>query len=159
MIKYCRTCCLRNEAQKACQLTGVPIDLDTDFCSKHMEEPRTCSLCGGVLIGETFLVETAEGEWNEYCARCNALFNTCQMCPKFQVCEFLTNPDPMPKVVMKTVRQGNMVMQMQVKNEERAQKFCPSCGCWDENHGCMKEFNIGCVNRPDFYNTRESSEN
>ena len=72
-------------------------------------------------------------------------------------CEFITNPDPMPQVVMKTVRQGNMMMQTQVKNEERVQKFCPSCCCWDKNHGCMKEFNIGCINKQDFWTSRNPS--
>lgn len=152
--KYCKTCSLRNEAKKICQLTGIPINLETDFCSKHIEDiTNTCNICGQLMITPGFVEHTSEGVIH-YCEQCHQALNTCQLCPNVRKCEFHTNPDPMPKVVMKTVRQGNMVMQTQVKNEERVQKFCPSCCCWDENHGCMKEFNIGCVNKQDFWTSR-----
>lgn len=115
-----------------------------------------CEICGYPmeLVG-SFLEQDSEGEWHQYCARCAELLKTCQAC--FAPCEFETNPDPMPKFVMKTVRQGNMMMQTQVKNEERVQKFCSSCCCWDENHGCMKEFNVGCINKQDFWTSRNPS--
>lgn len=158
MIKYCETCRLHEKTKKICLLTGIPMK-DTDYCSKHANEIIVCDICGNPLLSPTYVEYDCDGILRQYCERCHQAFQTCQLCPKFQKCEFMTNPDPMPQVIMKTVRQGNMVMQAQVKNEKRVQKFCPSCCCWDENHGCMKEFNIGCTNRPDFYNTRESSEN
>ena len=157
MIKYCNTCRLSDKTKKICLLSGISINLDTDFCSKHAETLKTCCICGGYVVEPGYIDWDGEGEVHEYCERCHQLFNTCQFCPSFQKCEFMTNPDPMPQVVTKTVRQGNMMMQTQVKNEERVQKFCPSCCCWDENHGCMKEFNVGCVNKQDFWSSRNPS--
>ena len=155
-IKYCNTCRLSNKNKQVCLLTGLPVNLNTDYCSKHVDEPTLCDICGVPMVTPGFIEEDPEGNWHTHCERCQQLYNTCQLCPKFQKCEFMTNPDPMPKVVMKTVRQGNMVMQTQVKNDARVQKFCPSCECWDENHGCMKEFNSGCINQDKIFTSRES---
>ena len=156
MIKYCSTCRLHDKTKKVCLLFGMPMQ-DTDYCSKHADKITLCDICGQPLLGTTYVEYDDEGECHQYCERCHQAFNTCQLCSSFQKCEFQTNPDPMPQVVMKTVRQGNMMMQTQVKNEERVQKFCPSCCCWDENHGCMKEFNVGCINKQDFWTSRNPS--
>ena len=156
MIKYCSTCRLHDKTKKVCLLFGTPMQ-DTDYCSKHADKITLCDICGQPLLGTTYVEYDDEGECHQYCERCHQAFNTCQLCPSFQKCEFMTNPDPMPQVVMKTVRQGNMMMQTQVKNEERVQKFCPSCCCWNENHGCMKEFNVGCINKQDFWTSRNPS--
>lgn len=156
MIKYCNTCRLRDKTKKVCLLFGIPME-DTDYCSKHADVIIPCDICGQALLGSTYVEYDGEGEPHQYCERCHQAFNTCQLCPSFQKCEFKTNPDPMPQVVMKTVRQGNMMMQTQVKNEKRVQKFCPSCCCWDENYGCMKEFNVGCINKQDFWTSRNPS--
>lgn len=148
MIEHCRTCALRNEAKQVCQLTGIPINLDIDYCSKHTEDlTNVCDMCGSLMLAPGFVESDAEGKVHIYCHRCNQLFSTCQLCDNVAKCEFETNPDPMPKVVMKTVRQGNMVMQTQVRNEERMKKICPSCSCWSDEFGCLKEFNIGCLNK------------
>ena len=146
MIKYCETCRFHDKLKKICLISGIPME-DTDFCSKHAKEFKVCNICRGAIVGNVYYDHNAEGELIQYCERCHQTFQTCQLCPSFQKCEFMTNPDSMPKVVTKTVRQGTMIMQAQVKNEEREKKFCPSCCCWDENHGCMKEFNIGCINQ------------
>lgn len=155
-MEYCNTCVYGDKIKKVCLYYGTHIDLDKDFCSKHAKEINYCEVCGqAMMIVGSFLEQDSNGVWHQYCARCAELLKTCQTCSA--PCEFQTNPDPMPKVVMKTVRQGNMVMQTQVKNEERVQKFCPSCCCWDENHGCMKEFNVGCINKQDFWTSRNPS--
>ena len=146
MIKYCNTCQLYEKTKKVCLLSGIPME-DTDYCSKHADEVIPCDICGNPLLGSTYVEYNGDGELRQYCERCHQAFHTCQLCSDFRKCEFMTNPDPMPQVVMKTVQQGNMVVQTQAKNEERVQKFCLSCGCWDENHGCMKEYNIGCINQ------------
>jgi hypothetical protein len=149
-IKYCRTCSLKDPNQLVCRLTGIPIDLDKDFCSKHATELTTCQICRSVMVEPGFIIDTGD-KILHYCSRCHQLLNTCQLCSKAGVCEFETNPDPMPKVVMQTVRQGNMVMQTQAKNEERIKKFCHSCHCWmgDGIDACGKEFNIGCYKKID----------
>lgn len=132
--------------QGICALKGIKMNGETDFCSKHTDYLKKCNICDNLMFGPGYIEHNGEN-YICMCDRCYQLYSTCQMCPVFQVCEFMTNPDPMPKVVVKTIRQGNMTMQTQVKNEERVKKFCPSCECWDENHGCMKEYNIGCYKR------------
>lgn len=144
MDKVCRTCCLSDKIKNLCCRTGTSINLDEDYCSKHAENLLTCDLCGNFFIGNAYLEQTEDGTWYSYCGKCNSILKTCGGCQKGNECEFDTNPDPMPKVVMKTVSQGNMMMQSQVRNEERVKKYCHSCHCWDEEHGCMKIFNVGC---------------
>ena len=145
-IKYCNTCRLYDKMQGICGLKGMKMNGEIDFCSKHTDYLKVCCICNNIML-EPGYIECSTEEPILMCERCHQAYNTCQMCPRFKVCEFQTNPDPMPQVVMKTIRQGNAVMQIQVKNEERVKKFCPSCECWDENHGCMKEYNIGCYKR------------
>ena len=112
---------------------------------------NNCEICGqpiGRLAG-TILEQDSKEVWHIYCARCAELLKTCQACSA--PCEFETNPDPMPKVVMKTIKQGNMVMQAQVMNPDRVNKFCPNCFCYDEDNGCKRQFNIGCDKQISFW--------
>lgn len=149
MINYCETCSMRDKIQNVCYLTKLTVNPKEDYCSKHKEELAVCHICGGAILGGG-IVEIDNGDQVlQYCNRCNELLNTCQLCERARFCEFETNPDPMPKVVMKTMHQGNMVMQTQVKNEERIKKFCHSCPCWlgDGIDACGKEFNQGCCNQ------------
>ena len=146
MIKYCQTCKLRDEAQNLCRLFGIPVVPSEDYCSKHKDKLIACSICGNALITPGTVDYDGEGNIILICDRCNQLFNTCQLCSYARKCEFETNADPMPKVIMKRVQQGNMVMQTQVKNPDRIAKFCHNCHCWlgDGIDACGKEFNIGC---------------
>ena len=158
-IKYCRTCRLSDKDKQVCLLFGIPVNLDIDYCSKHADEIISCNICGAHMITPGFVQEDAEGNWLKYCDRCNQLFNTCQLCSHARTCEFETNPDPMPKVIVKTVQQGNMVMQAQVKNPDRIAKFCHNCICWlsDGIDACGKEFNIGCYKQDNIkISSRES---
>ena len=152
MIKYCSTCRLRDKQKKVCLLFGVPME-DRDYCSKHADEIILCDICGNPLLGPTYVEDDGDEKLLRYCERCHQAFQTCQLCSKMQECEFETNPDPMPKIVMKAVRQGNMMMQTQVKNEERVQKFCHSCHCWlgDGIDACGKEFNVSCYKNPRYF--------
>ena len=144
-IKNCKSCALSEKTKLVCRLTGIPIDLEKDFCSKHAMHLNRCDLCGNPMVAPIYV--SLDGAL-QYCGNCRQVFSTCQLCQNASKCEFETNPDPMPKVVVKTIQQNGMVMQAQVKNNERIQKFCPSCICWNkETECCMKEFNIGCSSR------------
>lgn len=149
MIKYCNECLLSDKIKSICLLTNIPIELESDYCSQHKEQLLPCTICGRPMLSPGYYEYAPEGHLLHYCQSCHSLLNTCQVCSNVRHCEFETNPDPMPKVVMQTIRQGNAVMQMQVKNEERVKKFCHSCRCWmaDGIDACGKEFNIGCVNQ------------
>ena len=143
LIKYCNTCLLANKEKRICVLNRTPINPDIDYCSKHQTEIKYCGICRQPLIGASYL-EEKDGKVVEYCGNCRSLLNSCRLCSYIQVCAFETDPNPLPKVVVRTVQQNGMQMQMQVRNEERVKALCPSCHCWNEEVGCLKEFNIGC---------------
>ena len=155
MIKYCRTCSYFDKNKEICALSGLPMDGDKDYCSKHTDEFLRCEVCGNIMFTLGSIIEIDNnGECHQYCARCRELLRTCQTCSA--PCEFETNPDPMPKVVMKTVRQGNMQMQAQIMNPERVEKFCLICGCYEEGIGCKRQFNVGCDKKTEFWTSRNS---
>ena len=146
MLKmYCATCCYRAKQQNICMLSKMPINPEEDYCSKYQKEFTYCDYCGNAMVAPIYIEVRDNGDVYQYCSRCKELRSTCQLCSRVQSCEFMTNPDPMPHVVTKTVRQGNMVMQTQVKNEERVKKFCHGCSCWS-GESCCKDFNEGCIN-------------
>ena len=155
MNKTCNTCLLGDKIQKRCRLSGIPIDPEKDFCSHYTDSLENCEICGHPMLTEgSFIEQDDNGVWHQYCSNCAKLLQTCQTCSN--PCEFESNPDPMPKVVIKTVRQGNMQMQTQVMNPERIQKFCPSCNCYDEEVGCKRVFNDSCCKKPNFWSSRNS---
>jgi hypothetical protein len=150
MMKYCKTCAYFDENKNMCALSGLFMDGEKDYCSKHADVLLHCDVCGNIMLTSGSILEIdSNGECHQFCARCAELLKTCQACSA--PCEFETNPDPMPKVVMKTVRQGNMQMQTQIMNPERVEKFCPSCGCYDQEVGCKRQFNVGCDKKTSFW--------
>ena len=144
MMKKCKTCGYLHPQQPICQLRGGQVDANADFCSKHQEiyEVETCAICGRPIYNINLLLDVQEDGSVRYIhLACGKALNTCATCANLQVCEFDTNPDPTPKVVMQTVRQGNMVMQTQVRNPSRVEKFCKECSCFSPDFGCFKENN------------------
>ena len=49
--------------------------------------------------------------------------------------------DGLPQMVMKTIQQGIMIVQQQVPNPKRIEKYCKVCNCWDDEYGCFKQGN------------------
>lgn len=145
--KLCKTCGYLHPQQPICQLRGEQVDPNADFCSKHQEiyEVETCAICGRPIYNINLLLDVQEDGSVRYLHfACGKALNTCATCANSQACEFDTNPDPMPKVVMQTVRQGNMVMQTQVRNPDRINKLCLKCNCYKDGF-CCKEYNC-CSN-------------
>ena len=134
MIKYCQTCAIADLSKGLCRLTRLPIDVE-DYCSRYISEIYYCDRCGTEFLPSSAVINDTE----IICGNCAKLLGTCATCKNAQICEFRNNSDPMPQVVMQTVRQGNMIMQTQVKNPDRIAKFCPSCSCFSSEHGCLKE--------------------
>lgn len=142
--KLCKTCGYLHPQQPICQLRGEQVDPNADFCSKHqvVYEVETCAICGQPIYNTNLLLDVQEDGSVRYIhLACGRALNTCSTCKHRGRCEFETNPDPMPKVVMQTVRQGNMVMQTQVRNPDRIRKFCHECPCFDPENECLKQFN------------------
>lgn len=141
MINYCNTCALFNKIKSVCGLTGRPVSETADYCSEHTNELLICDICHLPMLPTGCFIQDST---HIYCEKCNQYLNSCQVCDKFQICPFETDPNPIPKVVVNTKQQGNMRMQVQERNVEREKMFCYECCCWNEEYGCMKMFNIGC---------------
>ena len=73
------------------------------------------------------------------CERCYVALGTCAGCANGSTCLFETDPSPLPKVVTQTIRQGNMVGQIQVKNPERIKVCCEGCHCFIDNE-CYRTY-------------------
>lgn len=139
MIKHCYTCRIRNPRQNVCQLSGQPINPDTDYCSKHKEYIDTCELCHRPMLDTHFVRD--DENWHTFCGECIKHLNTCTFCKKVNICDFETNPSSLPKMIQQQIRQGNMVSVTTIKNPERIRQTCEKgCDCFNAEFGCMREF-------------------
>lgn len=103
-----------------------------------------CNWCGRPCLENAILSENpgqeAEQKWFVMCPQCYSVTKTCTMCKEARSCDFETNPDPSPKQVQQTIRQGQMVMQTVVMNPDRVEKTCKmNCKCWSDDFGCLKQ--------------------
>lgn len=90
-----------------------------------------------------------------FCIVCTNNFNTCAMCVHSKNCEFDSNPAPIPKMVVKKIRQqtehGYMEQIVQVPNPQRVKALCldGECVCCktceDEKVRCLRQFGV-CEN-------------
>lgn len=148
MKKFCKTCRLADLKQNICKLYGLKIDPQKDFCSKHKAEIGKCEICEGLTL-KTFLVPDGT-EWHELCVNCVNKINTCNFCRSGSVCAFETDPDPLPKQITQTQRSPMGVIQTQVRNPEREQKFCSTCRCWSVDLSKCNKSNDSSCSRMDF---------
>ena len=80
------------------------------------------------------------------CAGCAQYLYTCALCSHSRVCDFATNPSPLPKQVSHTIQQGNTIIQTAIPNPERVAISCANgCICFDPNFGCLRQ-NLWCDN-------------
>ena len=139
--KYCRSCRLADPRRNVCSLSGVRIDLDADFCSKHKNDFADCDVCGSPTL-QQFLYKNSNHELITVCADCVGKVNGCAGCQNGIHCDFEENPSPLPKTVQKQFRQRNMITVTTVMNPERVLITCKNgCKCFNEENGCMRQFN------------------
>ena len=163
MKKYCRTCIFKakaNTGEDACRLHSSPqrlhiIDLNKDYCSSHQNENegQRCDACGQTSLREYILLYRdcpSENPPQILCNSCYARYGTCAFCESANYCDFEQNPIAIPPVVMKTVQQGYMTMQTQVRNPDRIAETCAkNCKCWDHEHGYCRREDSWCNNYKD----------
>ena len=156
-MNTCRTCRLAALSQNKCQLTGLHITAD-DYCSRHTTESlSTCFACHRALLPEGTILVEGNDSYLTFCQECASNLSSCAFCTGLETCEFNTNPDPMPKATVQQMRQGNMIMQTQVKNPERVKKFCHSCRCWNtEREECFRDYGVGCIKHESVINRQNS---
>jgi len=119
------------------------VDPEIDYCSKHTNgiQPLVCDACGqSGLIDYICSWKDDFADMKILCPSCYSKTNTCYMCRSAQTCDFETNPIPIPPIVTKTIRQGPMVMQTQIRNPDRVAETCAkNCSCYDPEKGCLRE--------------------
>lgn len=100
-----------------------------------------CDICGSPLKGTGKPnIEVYEGAVYQYCGNCAVSMGFCPTCKQAHVCDFETNPSPLPKQVQKVVRQGPMTATTVVHNPDRVAETCAKdCPCFDTDFDCMKQ--------------------
>lgn len=137
---YCQVCTLFNKNKNLCLLNNRVVNPATDYCSKLTREAIHCELCNNITLKPIF---TSDGEqWHSFCSKCIESLSSCNFCHNANICEFETNPDSMPKVVIQQQRNPMGYMQTQIRNPAREEKFCHNCRCWStEYQSCNRQFN------------------
>lgn len=146
--KKCNTCANQGTFQDGspgCAKFKIKVDLNKDFCSWHTEKDIPhCKFCNET---QNLIILNFDDNMILACPEHANLFHSCQTCDKFKdKCGFLEDSSE-PQFVMKSFRQGNMIMQQQVKNPSLIQKHCPSCHCsYGDEATCLKGTEFDCPN-------------
>lgn len=150
-FKYlCRTCQRKSvfkDGSPGCNKFKIKIDLEKDFCSWHLNESTPiCIFCGET---EGLMAVYLNNSWYHICQDHYKILYTCQGCAHINTCNF-KNDHSKQQYVMRQVRQGNMIMNQQVKNPDLVTKHCSTCHCsFDKDNTCFKEVSpneAGCPN-------------
>ena len=133
----CKRC--KHRQNNVCLLTHQTTE-DNLSCAHYTDSPYVCQLCGNhILQGNITIIEK-----HLLCNDCASNIGTCITCELTQICTFRTdNTIKEPPVIPQTIRQGNTVMQTQIKNPARVKLTCEKCSCYI-NGECLKEAGIGC---------------
>lgn len=144
---YCPTCALAGlKTPEVCALNNQRVTSD-DYCSWHHRDLQKCSICGNIILSDGIISEN-----HLICRNCFSNLESCSVCRFSNICEFETNPSPLPKAISKQIRQGNMTAVTQVMNPERIRITCKQgCRCFDSKNGCLKQ-NGSCTNCEVIYN-------
>ena len=138
----CKNCAYRTLNPQTCPVIGFPYETDkSKVCPYWTNELPQCDVCGQ-LDPNYFIRETSEGTYIRICKTCQSKSGTCGGCLKSTVCDFETNPSPIPKAVEKRIQQGNQIMITQVMNPLRIDETCrKNCECFSEENGCLRKYN------------------
>ena len=151
-IKICENCTFYR--QNICALNDSQRNKN-DYCSNFKKYLNICDCCGNEHL-QSFLYSWNNENYIILCDTCFQAASTCDLCVNESTCAFEQDPSPIPKQIMKNIRQGNIMMRTSVKNPERVDKFCTNCHCFNvEENTCNKEFNYCGNQKPIFI--KESS--
>ena len=144
--KSCYTCAYRTLNPQQCPLIGYNYADDRNqVCPYHTTKLPKCDICGQVVPNSMF-TQKSDGSWVRICQNCLSKSGTCGGCSKSSICDFETNPSPIPKAVQKRIQQGNQIMVTTIKNPSRIDVTCRiNCPCVSEENGCCREYNT-CSN-------------
>ena len=111
-----------------------------------------CALCGNIIMVQPIIDYDKDDKPHLICRNCLSA-SPCETCFRANVCYFQTDHTCQePPMIMREVRQGNMIMQTQVPNPKRVMATCTKCECFDEdgldtNTHCRKQAQCGCKNQ------------
>lgn len=146
-IKICENCTFYR--QNICTLNGYQRNKN-DYCPNFKKYLNICDCCGNEHL-QSFLYSWNNENYIILCSTCFQAASTCELCVNESTCAFEQDPSPIPKQIIKNIRQGNMMMRTSVKNPERVDKFCTNCHCFNvEENTCNKEFNYCGNQKPIF---------
>jgi hypothetical protein len=137
----CGNCALRNPTTQVCALFNEIISAE-ECCPKFTKELQICNLCGKPTLNLPIL-EYFNGQLIQYCDTCAQQLGHCSTCTLGQYCAFKqdTSVKEQP-FIMLTFRQGNTVIQQQIKNPARIEATCKNCKCLNiEGNFCNRDFN------------------
>lgn len=141
--RTCGECALMQHSGGVCPIFKTAIPAGQSACMMFATELNPCQICGNHMTPPSQLIDmTNPDKMIKYCRNCKNLLNHCQTCKNAQTCAFETDPSPLPKVVQREIRQGNMVTVTQVKNPSRIAETCEKkCPCFSKENGCEREVN------------------
>lgn len=137
-VKCCANCSILTK-DNVCRLFKTQIQYPYgERCPNFTKELVECENCGNSVVLPQILTENEQTLL--LCDNCVKLSGTCNLCTERTQCDFETNPLSLPKVIIKQIRQGNQMLQVQIKNPERIRETCEkNCKCFDKEFGCGKE--------------------
>ena len=140
MDKFCKTCAILASNAPVCQLKGIQVDPEVDYCSKYTTLLEKCEICGNGIISNNVIIDMTNKTPHIICGNCLHVLNSCRGCVHSQSCAFETDPSSLPKFVTKEIRQGNSVIVTQIRNPDRIEITCKKiCPCFDPENECMRQ--------------------
>ena len=134
----CGQCIYVVKTSAQCSKLGITVDLQKDTCPLGSSTVYVCARCSHITDDPIFDAYTGG---KVICGNCLAELRTCASCVSSAYCDFESNASSLPKAVVQNIRQGNMVIQTQVRNPERVKITCANgCKCFHEGE-CMRQHN------------------
>ena len=147
MERNCGQCALKTLKGGMCPIFNADMS-DELGCPYFTPNVEFCDVCGSPIIGKAF-VEEDDGRVHLFCRQCAGAPH-CQTC-RFSYCAFLQDASCQePPMVMRQMRQGNMIIQQQMMNPKRVEATCrKGCPCFnedglDDGTFCVKQEGCGC---------------
>lgn len=151
MIKHkCANCAILKANNGVCPFFQYA-PISGTGCPNYTAHLDPCDICGNHIIGTKFwVIDENETKEHQICGQCGQRIaqNRCIACQKANYCAFQQDTNcQLPPMVMVEMREGNAVMQTQIKNPDRIAATCAiNCDCYNKDSKiCMREIG-GCNN-------------
>lgn len=144
MEKLCGNCALQALQGGICPLFNSQMKDNETGCPMFTTHVEYCDICGRATA-KGAVIDTCDSDMHILCNNC-ATTPLCGTCIRINECAFRTDQScPEPPMVNVQQRQGNMVLQTQIRNPKRIDATCKQgCPCWSDEFGCIKEHQCGC---------------